>query len=230
MFEKSLALAALIVTACSCAGQQYVDSVTAREYAHAIQLEVACLTPEGPSGAGGSGTIISSRHILTAWHVVTCGFRGEPTLIVATDVYGRQYELEVDKVLEKVDSVRLVVVGSTHPFRTWAWLGRPPKIGQKICMATAVPIRGRFCGEVQPPDLGMLRWSSVANTPFPGNSGSGLYDTSGRLVGMVTMSERCGQYMPWDKCGGRGWTIEDFSKLVGFPPDPSWFKHDDGRW
>jgi hypothetical protein len=67
--------------------------------------------------------------------------------------------------------------------------GPPPPLGAEVCEAPAKPARKHRCGEVEPPRGGFESSTMIVE---PGNSGSGVYDAYGHLVGIAVHMTFCG--------------------------------------
>lgn len=150
-----------------------------------MRLEVAC-GDDGDAWASdriGTGIVISARHVLTAAHVVRCP--GLP-IVHATLSNGRRVRMVVerDDVMfgEGRDIARLELASAYA-----LGLGiAPPRIAPSnadtgyggVALASGVAI-GTFIGfdEVEVPSA-------------PGDSGAGVYDFCGELVGIATGSVR----------------------------------------
>lgn len=169
----------------------------------AVEITARC---QDTSGQGwvfyGSGVIVDAHTILTAGHVATaepgmfCGWTAEMS-------NGKEYSVMPSIVLPGVDLASMVSMLAFDPTYPIVF-GPIPKLGERVCSSTAHPMRLIRCGEaqtrVEPP--GDLMHTMLVE---PGNSGSGVYDTQGRLIGIVTHLMRCtnGQY-----CGGKLATLD----------------------
>lgn len=159
--------------------------ITAR-YDAAVEISVTCVTPEGMSvGWWGSGVIVSKTRILTAAHVVET--EGGVCAYVAEDSSGKTHLMYPITVLssEEIDLASMEIISPRDEFASErVFFGKKPAVGDRVCTATAWPRREYKCGDVmrskEPP--GDIR---VYMTVEPGNSGSGLYDMRGDLVGIV---------------------------------------------
>lgn len=164
------------------------------EYDSSVEVSVFCLEGEKQ----GSGVLFGADQALTAAHVVRCATSELPLLIVLVKRDGTQTIATVAELDAGADLARLDALGlESAQIR----VGPVPIAGQDVCIVSAVPRRMRRCGEVQ---LGVQTapgdYLHDAVTE-PGNSGSGVYDRAGRLVGIVTHLLLCpsnGQI-----CGGK---------------------------
>jgi S1-C subfamily serine protease len=175
---RSLALLALASCALPLAPQGYATAPAAAQYVSAVRITSTC---EGLTGHG-SGVAITSRHVITAAHVVAC--TGD-ALITATTRDGRTVSMSLDLAAAGADVVRLVVDGTRQPFRSWAEVThRHPPTGEVVCIVASSeghpPVRR--CGDAGGLVEGRLL---VAVQGFPGNSGGGVYDSDGRVVGVI---------------------------------------------
>jgi S1-C subfamily serine protease len=133
-------------------------------------------------GHTGSGVVIDERHVLTAAHVTAC-----PTLpgVMLTTWDGRHLQAVVTQedrdrdfaVLELASADRMHLDVSP-PAVTHA------AVGAVVCIETAEPTRAANCGPVAEvlPGKGGIHVNAIIGH---GNSGSGVYDTQGRLVGIA---------------------------------------------
>lgn len=143
----------------------------------AIRLDVAC---ESTGGHTGSGVVTDERHALTAAHVVACP---EMPLVIATTADGRRLFVVVTKEDHARDfAVLELESGDRFHLDVAPPLRAPAVVGSHVCSETAIPVRGSNCGPVIAayPDF-----AHVAAVVMKGNSGSGVYDMAGRLVGIV---------------------------------------------
>jgi S1-C subfamily serine protease len=165
-----------------CASLPHGRTVEEQELS-AAKLHVSC----GPPGTDqtdrmlhGSAVIVSELRALTAAHVVGCTVNGAALELAD----GRMVQVEIEAVSTQLDVARLV---AKEP------LGAPPLTvarvleGDVVCVTSRSPAMARHCGEVVKAEEngGLLEIVHRATT-VSGNSGSGLYDRRGRLVGIVT--------------------------------------------
>lgn len=171
----------------------------AEQDAAAAEVHAVCVTPDSKIRINlGSAVLISETTALTAAHVIQCD--GVPAVVLKFS--GGERKASVTLVDVRGDIARLTL---TEPLTSPgpARFGPTPPVDARVCLATAIPSRGRSCGEIgsydDPP--GDANHDAITE---PGNSGSGVYDASGRLVGIVTHFRKCsnGQY-----CGGAYTTL-----------------------
>lgn len=177
-------LGLLVSQAACCLQKQTRTAHVFESYERVVLIQATCLQPDMQVVAGfGTGVIVGPDRILTAAHMtmpgMMCAFE-----ITAQDGKPRMVKPKV--VLEDVDLASMVIA-SGEPFNVTSVLyGTKPLLGTTVCSTSAWPSLTRKCGEVLPYTKakgGDLRMFIVVE---PGNSGSGLYDEDGRLIGIVT--------------------------------------------
>lgn len=175
----------LLLAGCqACAGifQGYRNQVDYIEFEASVRIFVEC--PNGTQA--GSGVAVSRRHVITAKHVVEC-LVGLPTSIVARTRHSATLEMAVDEVSETQDVARLVVVGAGEPFYVYAEISYSrPRVGDKVC---SVGGDGPYTHSVRKcADIATVtdHYLVAPLGPVPGNSGSGVFDSRGRVVGILT--------------------------------------------
>lgn len=203
-----LSVASLFLVSTGCTQPQSPRSIRS-EYLSAVAIEKTCInTRTGKiSGSYGSGVVIAPNMILTAAHVVDP--HGMTCLFAGLDSRNRMYALSVGRTDYTADVAQLV---SSKPFLyTPISIAEPPSLGAPVCVVTGFPGRYRRCGTMQPsnestPDLEM---DIVVEH---GNSGSGMYDSEGHLIGIAVALTNCnnGQI-----CGGAGTSL--FNRVSVLP-------------
>lgn len=199
----------LAAYATSCAHAQAAGRTPAEGFEAAVRIEAVCVAVDG-SGTifGGSGTVVNETTVLTAGHVATDPAGMTCVRAITTSDGKRRLALRgtIDTALD------LATLHTLTPMKaTPVTFGPMPEYGDRLCAQTAAPMWLRRCGESQylttPP--GDLVHTIVVEG---GNSGSGVYDSRGRLVGVITHRWSCvnGQY-----CGGRLAVLEGHLHALG---------------
>ena len=140
-----------------------------------VPKEIERILPIKSEKSMGFGTPISLTQVLTAFHVV------DPE---AEYSFG---ESEILLVIRKSKERDLALVKTSDPHQPVDVADSLPKIQAEVfyrCyLAGAIPtvIRSRYLGLDADGDL------ILDGTAYPGCSGSGILDTNGRLVGVLTM-------------------------------------------
>lgn len=184
-------LAVSLALSLACAGRTVHEQVVA-----AVDIEVRC----GPSDEDvqvGTGVAVSDRLVVTALHVVTCDGGAEPQVLVdqgsGVAVPGR-----VEVELPEIDVARVVVPpGSLSASRVS--VGPRPRVGDgHLTVVTAEPVwQVKEC--VPQPDQPLGSDSpagaiGVGCLIVPGNSGAGVYDSRGMLVGVISQTAESLQF------------------------------------
>lgn len=155
--------------------------------ARAVRVVVACSTPEGIGLRRGSGVVVGPGSVLTARHVVECP-GGFPATVQVALLDGREFVTTLKLPPGDRDVAKLTVHGT--PFDRAVPRFGHVELDSEVCAATAVPSRARPCGRVQSVDPGTLEVIADLVGDF-GNSGSGVWDTRGRLVGILVKIMQC---------------------------------------
>lgn len=219
-------LVALVFATCSCASSAppKVEKPTVEEHTStprteeqqdvsAVRIQSACVTGDAFAGRAaleigggiGSGVVLSTGVVITAAHVVECdGAR----LVHVVTREGTKYAAEVAYVDATRDYARLKVRGLAAVSSV---VLAPTHVGDSVCVVAAHPFRQRQCGTIQ-----RIEWKKLPNgivdlwstaRIVPGNSGSGIYNDKGELVGLATNKIPC-VTDPWrDDCGGLGTSL-----------------------
>lgn len=170
----------------------------ARQAALAVEVQVECRgatdpwLPDVTVGVGGrvsrgSGVVLDERRVLTAAHGVACA--GERSVHVITSA-GRRLRADV----ASVDRSRDLAVLELHSAGGFDLRAGPPALaplpvaGDVACAAVAFPRRAEKCGAAID---ATWRGAQFGIAGKLGNSGAGVYDREGRLLGIVT--KKCDQ-------------------------------------
>lgn len=177
-------LITLFVMSVSCVRN---GNLVREQYNRTTELMVICSDGQFT----GSGVIVGPDTVLTATHVVDCN-----GLVLVRDVVTDVvFVAEVASNLDGDDIAQLYVPGIRGPA---VRIGKRPEPGDTVCAFVGNPNRWRVCGEVyvEKGKEGEILFSGVVQ---PGNSGSGVYNSDGDLVGIISISLLCrnGQF-----CGG----------------------------
>lgn len=173
-------------TCAGCVGARVRMSTTEpQQRDRAVRVQVWC----GEMTHSGSGVIVDNTRVMTAAHVGGC--LGGTILVTRSN--GKQHRMRLEAFAARADLARLVIAdGTTFDLPRLRIAGVWP--GERVCIIAAAPERVMSCGVVDKitdepehlPDAvlppGMIYHDAVT---IPGNSGSALYDSRGRLVGIV---------------------------------------------
>lgn len=198
-------LVAIVATCSSCApSQMRTQAGTPRapqqQLSSAYDVTVICVLADGSGTvSGGSAVMIDTHHLLTALHVVTCDNGGVPIVTVNTEK-GARLATFVQREWKDKDIAQLYTRFELPGAD--AKLGALPAIGTGVCAHHGSPTFGAACGEVSSlrpttPEADIIVTAAIR----PGNSGGGLYDSDGVLVGIVTVWIQC-EPGKRDSCGG----------------------------
>ena len=173
---------------CACSGFPHVPpeprSPTEASLA-SVSLETDCWEA-GDSAVHealtGTGVILSRHFVLTAEHVVRCPYLVRTTATLQNgdhDILAVQFDdvmFGSGKDLAKLISMTQIGLEIDVP---------PPSlvIGELEGSVCAITPHGEVCGQVTNSNPDVIEFSGVTRL---GDSGAGVYDTAGRLVGVVT--------------------------------------------
>ncbi len=219
----ALALNAVLILflVASCAGVVHPVSspsrpaVTGRTVAEqnlsAVSLKVMC--PDG-TGHYGSGVIVSEHRILTAAHVAQCAAE-DVGHVAATSITvesgGTSFTAEADTIIQEADIARVKVSGSLKQRLSPVSVGPLPAVGDTVCFMSAVPRYRYRCGLAQRSEPGPNADIVIEDAGvMHGNSGSGLFDLQGRLIGIIVQLYPC----EFSVCGGRASSLAAWSSLI----------------
>lgn len=181
------AVAAVFLLSCSFArypGATGPSRLQIEQKSHAVRIEKTCYNAfrNATSKSMGSGVLLDSKTVITADHVTA-----EHPFLCLGPIYkvitANGTSLRVDKVKSVPGlDVAFVTLRAEVPFITEISFARV-KEGDRVCLEALAPKRGRSCGDVTKVDgFGFMHDAWVV----PGNSGSGIYNAFGQLVGIVS--------------------------------------------
>lgn len=170
----------------------------------AVKVTATCLDRVGNGAVFfGSGVIVDKNTVLTAGHVAADP-EGYACIRTVTMMNDHVYVVMPGKIMRDRDLATLKLLFQDFDPTYPVIYGPPPAFGDRVCAMVSYPYWLYRCGEAQtfaePPGD---RVHTI--TVEPGNSGSGVYDSHGRLVGIITHRWSCfnGQL-----CGGKFSTLE----------------------
>lgn len=130
----------------------------------------------GTCGAG-TGVILDGHTVLTASHVALSCELTELHVLGSAGSYAAYPEAAVATDIVRLHVDEDLVFGAVEVDRA--------KVGERLCGYTAFPDREWLCGTVTTANLGDSG-VGFSGTVVRGNSGTGLYNSSGHLVAIVT--------------------------------------------
>lgn len=214
----ALAVVALAATCGSCMTPMSL-SVAASEQTRtplqqrlgAIHIETVCVYAANVTLQYGSGVVVGDHSVLTALHVVQCEQGGKP--IITVDPGDLQPRLAVImRQTDKGDIARLETFSDLSQWYVPVEVGEQPQLGERVCEYTASPSWRYRCGTTQ----ALVEEASGDQFIFEafielGNSGSAVYDSHGRLVGILVMLATCqGGY----QCEGAATLLSKYPELL----------------
>jgi len=155
----------------------------------------------GSAVAVGPGAAMTARHVVDCDAVVLGKYiDGEAMKITLTTYWGNSSEFVVEKAGDsrKQDVALLVATAGREPFVYFAELGTDPLIGDGrkpetwVCLVAAMPWEAQRCGPVSRYERGD-EWMGAGYVIYDlhsdgGNSGSGVFDSDGKLVAIHVAS------------------------------------------
>lgn len=204
MFRQILFLLTFVLVACGAPKPSVAEPrLTPAEQADAsVKITATC----GDKMFGGSGVLVADRTVMTAAHVVLCPDGMAADVTVEHD--GRSVDVMMVTTDATPDLARLMLA---EPFSgvKIPQLGPKPAIDDRVCLQPRTGGDTRSCGWVlslSDRPTGDIRFSAFV---WFGNSGSGVFDSRGRLIGIAVMLVRAqnGQIIGGlaTSLAGRGW-------------------------
>ncbi len=176
-------LGMLVAMQLSCGGTTYTSSPVRADFIEAaVEVRSWCGVVEKGRG---SGVTLGGDRVLTAWHVVHCPKGGIRLTVSAS---GLTYAAVVEREWTKLDVARIRVYGFQGRGHTFAKV----QTLDPVCAASVIPFKRVVCGAIAEthaavcPDGLWCHTAIYTAEAIPGNSGSGVYDSRGALVGIVT--------------------------------------------
>lgn len=161
--------------------------------------------PDMDYGSGtATGVVIDERHILTAYHSVRCPLIPRVGVTLSDGRYFSAVVIseDADRDLATLESASAenFNLGIAPPIR-----GPRPAVGDEVCTARQCGLVTGFNTEAIYGKRGDVKHSINLR---PGDSGSGLYDASGRLIGVNTMALVCTEGTKTVPCGGQATVLD----------------------
>lgn len=144
----------------------------------AVTVYVKCISPV--LRRNGTGVLYDRQTVITANHVVSCPFR-TPEIVIRTI----KNDVIIAAVKKQVTNKDVAILALEVPVRSYV----PPvsigtaSIGGRVFAASMLPRPEQPHGLVADLSPNFIR---VTSWTRPGNSGSGVYNSRGRLVGIVS--------------------------------------------
>lgn len=155
----------------------------AQQYDLAVAIETVCIGRDWiPSSKLASGVMVDGRHALTAAHVTACPF---PPVVRITLASGESYRMAIEWESASKDLARLVIA-SAEILHIVPPVIAAPAVDDTVCAAVTMPGRQLNCGVIE--SIGSRPRSNIGMSAMiqVGNSGAGVYNRRGELVGIVS--------------------------------------------
>ena len=202
--KRSL-FAALVLSSCA-TGYVRKPPTTKTIAANSLEATVAIVALcEDGSTSIGSGTMVSPTHVATAAHVVMCGDENtenpERLVVVTKD----EQLVDITKTIilkhqgQPVDAALATLaspVGTPIPIAT-----KGVDVGETVFVHSKAPRYNFTSAYVQYQSYGPAV-VGIDTAMFPGNSGSGVYNQFGELVGVVSTRLGCQGFVVPETCAG----------------------------
>jgi hypothetical protein len=204
-----LVILATLAACTSCA--HYADFRSpAQQYNTMVRITTECLAKNYVA----SGVLVSDHEVLTANHVTQCELIPDSGIYVpasrlvvwVTDAEASEATVEIN--VPQADLARLHTKDSFGDYFSGISVGAPPEIGDKVCEVSAEPRPTYRCGVTQASRPGRVAVDFMVEH---GNSGSGMYNSRGALVGITTNQFVCENHQI---CAGFGTALAGYAWLV----------------
>lgn len=192
--KPTLTIAVLVLsvlaTCASCASALMPDRLRSpsAQWDASVLIQVSCIP--GIVTQYGSGVVVSKDRVLTAMHVVKCDMGLDPTVTIDPGD-GTDRDATVEVLLPDDDIARLRVSADLSDYFHPVEIGPHPAAGERACWTALAPRPTLRCGTTQPESAYEMSGIFVDGFVEHGNSGSGMYDSRGRLVGIVVSTLTC---------------------------------------
>ena len=207
----------LLTTCLSCASQSVAIRGRSMLQMHQATVTIRETCPDGRIFFG-SGGIVGQGIVVTAAHVVRCDIAPGITVggVVEVDPGDGEWRPAAPIRVLEVDDVASLSVGGLETYESPVQIGPPPAMGDTLCASTGqIPSYALKCGTVQPfpeTETGDISWDAIVE---PGNSGGLVYDSLGRVVGVVVQWRRCANVPFYQICGGRATSLWSRRQALG---------------
>lgn len=184
-----LALGLLVNDGCTHAAPVFPTASWIERTANTVRVETDC--------GSGSGVLVDATHVLTAYHVVDCedwpAVKLSPHVKIITasglelDTFYNRFDGERDlaelRVKNPVVDVPAVTVARAYK-------------GELVCATTATPTRSMLCGAVKKhlDQRSHGDFELAGTSVWFGNSGGGVWNAKGELLGLVVRLQWCNDY------------------------------------
>jgi len=216
IFVIITAIAMLLGSCQSVTPPQHPRDVREQHY-NVVAIDAICMKMDGDtvelSMFTASGVLLSSNEVLTAAHV-TVTPPGADCIWNAKAIQGQAIMIVPSHVDADRDIAIMMPVTGHFDGVQPVTLGAKPELGDTICEVAGSPYHVRRCGEVQMATAGNHEAIDSTMIVEPGNSGSGVYNERGELVGVISQMWHCGN---GQICGSNTASIDDaeLAKLQG---------------
>lgn len=189
--------AAAVFMSCAYGYRPYVDGpgrAEAEQKSHAVKVTKSCFNAERMAMvySMGSGVLYDGDTVITAYHVTAEDpFRCIAPVFKVIDADGQKYRVKNVRAVPGVDAAYLDLGITAKGVQPIAFA--PVMPGDVVCLEARAPKVERSCGFVTKVDGDTFDHDAWTDR---GNSGSGIYNEAGHLVGIVSTCR-------WDNIGQR---------------------------
>jgi S1-C subfamily serine protease len=166
------------------------------QMARVTRISATCVTETQIRSWSGSAVIVGPSSLVTAEHVVNCA---GTLLATAIGEDGAPAIILVEATAPQLDMAAVSTLVPAWPGARGVVVGPPPELGAEVCLVSATPLNMRQCGRVNGASGQIFEHDAFVE---PGNSGGGVYDLAGRLVGIISTYRICSAGGLGQVCGG----------------------------